>query len=69
MSKLFTAYALLVQGGIEVMDKRVTDILPELIGNAGKNELTYILWEDITVGALMSHMAGTGGVRECTHSM
>jgi CubicO group peptidase (beta-lactamase class C family) len=72
VTKLFTVYALLVMAGIGVFDKPVTDYLPELRRapassssssvNKGGKLLDRIRWE-ITIGALTSHQAGSGGVR------
>lgn len=61
VSKLFTAYAIIAQAGIEVFSHPVTRYLPELAGNATSNPLQRISWDDITVGALLSHQAGSGG--------
>jgi CubicO group peptidase (beta-lactamase class C family) len=75
VTKLFTVYALLVMAGIGVFDKPVTDYLPELRRapassssssssvNKGGKLLDRIRWEEITIGALTSHQAGSGGVR------
>ncbi|OJD11518.1 hypothetical protein AJ78_07732 [Emergomyces pasteurianus Ep9510] len=64
VSKIFTVYAILAQaGGMEVLDHPVTKYLPDLVNDSLKNEnntLGRIAWEDITVGALASHMGGTG---------
>lgn len=66
VSKLFTVYALLVKAGIEVFDKPVTDYLPELRGASPVGEEGYlwnhVRWEEITIGALASHQAGSGGI-------
>ncbi|KKZ64183.1 hypothetical protein EMCG_01531 [[Emmonsia] crescens] len=64
VSKLFTVYAILTHaGGMEVLNHPVTRYLPELANESLKDEdgpLERIAWEDITVGALASHMGGTG---------
>ncbi|RBR18132.1 uncharacterized protein FIESC28_06198 [Fusarium coffeatum] len=62
VSKLFTAYAILVKEGFDVWDKPVTEILPELAGNNKSEPLERIIWEDVTVGALLSQQGGSGGV-------
>ncbi|RFN48822.1 beta-lactamase-like protein [Fusarium flagelliforme] len=62
VSKLFTAYALLVKEGFDVWDKPVTEILPELAGNNKSEPLERVIWEDVTVGALLSQQGGSGGV-------
>lgn len=64
VSKLYTAYAIIVQAGIEVLDHPVTQYLPELAGNSRQDSLTKIIWEDVTVGALAAHQGGTGGPRK-----
>ncbi|KAF4472923.1 hypothetical protein FALBO_186 [Fusarium albosuccineum] len=61
VSKLFTAYAILAKAGFEVFSHPVTRYIPELAGNSSDDPLENIRWEDITVGALASHQAGTGG--------
>lgn len=62
VSKLFTAYAIIAKAGIEVFGHPVTRYLPELAGNKSENPLDRIDWDEITVGALLSHQAGTGGI-------
>lgn len=61
VSKLFTAYAIVAEAGMEVFSHPVTRYLPELVGNATSNPLQAIGWNDITVGALLSQQAGSGG--------
>jgi len=67
VTKLFTAYALLVKAGIGIFDVPVTHYLPELrrvpsAGEDGEDDLIErIRWEEITIGALASHQAGSGG--------
>ncbi|UPK95416.1 hypothetical protein LCI18_006351 [Fusarium solani-melongenae] len=62
VSKLFTAYAIIAKAGMEVFSHPVTRYIPELAGNKSENPLERIDWDDITVGTLLSHQAGTGGV-------
>ncbi|KAK2029048.1 beta-lactamase [Colletotrichum zoysiae] len=62
VSKLFTAYAILAKAGVEVLGHPVTKYIPELLSNSSENSFGRISWEDITVGALASHQAGSGGV-------
>ena len=65
VSKLFTVYAILVTGGgLGVLDYPVTRFLPELIGNADKDPLTHIKWEDVTIGALANQLSGSGQFRK-----
>lgn len=61
VSKLFTAYAIIAQAGIEVFSHPVTRYLPELAGNSTSSPLQRISWNDITIGALLSQQAGSGG--------
>lgn len=61
VSKLFTAYTIIAQAGMEVLSHPVTRYLPELAGNSTRNPLQRIDWNQITVGALLSHQAGSGG--------
>lgn len=61
VSKLFTAYAIIAQAGIEVFSHPVTRYLPELAANGTSSPLQRIDWNDITVGALLTHQAGSGG--------
>lgn len=60
VSKLFTAYAIIAQAGIEVLSHPVTRYLPELASNSTSDPLHKIDWSQITVGALLSHQAGSG---------
>lgn len=61
VSKLFTAYAIIAQAGIEVFSHPVTRYLPELASNSTSNPLQRIDWNDVTVGVLLSQQAGSGG--------
>lgn len=61
VTKLFTVYAIIAKAGIKVFSDPVTKYLPELAGNSSGNPLQRIRWEDITVGALASQQAGSGG--------
>ncbi|KAF5023271.1 hypothetical protein F66182_4652, partial [Fusarium sp. NRRL 66182] len=62
VSKLYTVYAILANAGYDVFHQVVTDYVPELAGNSRDESLDRIIWEDITVGALASQQAGSGGV-------
>ncbi|GLI81751.1 hypothetical protein PoHVEF18_010140 [Penicillium ochrochloron] len=61
VTKLFTAYALLAKGGMEILSQPVTKFLPELAGSSSDDPLLRVRWEDVTVGALAAQQAGTGG--------
>ena len=67
VSKLYTAYAIIAQAGIEVLDHPVTRYLPELGGNSRADFLSNIIWEDVTIGALMSQQGGSGGIRKSSN--
>jgi hypothetical protein len=61
VSKLYTVYSILTHaGGVDVLDHPVIQYLPELKGNSRDDPLSKIAWEDVTLGTLASHMAGTG---------
>ncbi|CEI59953.1 hypothetical protein FVEN_g8243 [Fusarium venenatum] len=62
VSKLYTAYAILANSGFDVVNRPVTEILPELAGNNRSGPTERIIWEDVTIGSLLSHQAGSGGV-------
>ncbi|KAF1952045.1 beta-lactamase [Byssothecium circinans] len=62
VSKLFTAYAIIAKAGIEVFRDPVTKYLPELAStNSSDDPLKHVRWEDVTIGGLASHQAGSGG--------
>jgi CubicO group peptidase (beta-lactamase class C family) len=61
VSKLYTAYAILAAAGIKVLDRPVTDCVPELLGSTRPHTID---WEEVTIGALMSQQGGVGGFRE-----
>lgn len=61
VTKMFTVYAIIAKAGIEVFSDPVTKYIPELGGNSSSDPLERIRWEDITVGALASQQAGSGG--------
>lgn len=61
VTKLFTVYALLAKAGIDIFSHPVTEYIPELVSNTSDSHTEHIRWEDITVGALASHQAGSGG--------
>ncbi|OCL06944.1 putative beta-lactamase [Glonium stellatum] len=58
LSKLFTAYTLLVKAGNLNWNDPVTKYVPELANASTANPIANSQWSDITVGALASHMAG-----------
>lgn len=64
VTKLFAVYAVIAKVGMGVFSDPVTKYLPELKNNSSPsgNPLDHVRWEDITVGALAAHQAGSGGV-------
>ena len=65
VSKVFTVLALLLQDGKIGLDDRVTRFIPELGRGYEDSEdsLETVRWDDVTIGALASHLAGIG--RDC----
>lgn len=68
LSKLFTAYTLLLNDGRKYWDTPVSDILPELKGDGKGSEIEHTGWDEVTVGALASQMGGISSGCECTRS-
>lgn len=64
ISKLFTVYTLLLNGGEKIWDRPVTDYLPELrkalLQPGANSTLDYVQWDQVTIGALASQLAGIG---------
>lgn len=60
ISKLFTVYALLLNSGLEIWLKSVTDFVPELKAAASNNgsAVETVRWQEVTVRALASQLAG-----------
>jgi CubicO group peptidase (beta-lactamase class C family) len=63
ISKLMPVLALLQSGNVS-FDDPVTEYIPELRNAAGATTSSSVAWDDITVGALASHLAGLG--TDCT---
>jgi len=62
-SKLITAYLFLLEAGAEYWNRTVTEFLPELEEAAKKcsakeEPINCIDWDEVTLGAMASHMAG-----------
>lgn len=69
ISKLMPALMILLQKDRVVsMHDPVTKYIPQLAGNKNKSEITSLKWEEITVGALASHLAGLAGDCKSTPS-
>jgi len=68
ISKLFTTYATLLNAGsVDVFQEPITKYLPKLNEyNAKRNDIDQLRWDQITVGALSSHLAGIP--RDCKFS-
>jgi CubicO group peptidase (beta-lactamase class C family) len=63
VSKLFTVYTLLLNGGEAIWDRAVTDYLPELraVSQPGNvSDMDRVQWDKVTVGALASQLSGIG---------
>lgn len=61
LTKLFTVYTFLVEAGDIHFNAPITDYVPELRAIADQKSgdaTTKVSWDDITIGALASHMAG-----------
>ncbi|KAL3476519.1 beta-lactamase/transpeptidase-like protein [Aspergillus californicus] len=63
LTEVFTVWSLLLSGGDQILDDPVTKYLPELVDSRSALEqqedgITYVSWEDVTVGQLASHMSG-----------
>jgi CubicO group peptidase (beta-lactamase class C family) len=68
ITKLFTVLTFLVEAGDVHFNEPVTSFVPELRQAAQKidnalSPIDHVAWEDVTLGALASHMAGIG--RDC----
>lgn len=57
-SKLITAYAMMTQFGFSRVQDPITKYIPELAAAANKTNPLAVSWDDVTIDALMSHMAG-----------
>lgn len=65
ISKLLFLYTFLVEVGHDYWHRSITDFVPELVEaarscSAESDPLTCPDWDDITLGALASHLAGIG---------
>jgi hypothetical protein len=66
LTKIFTIYTWLVQDGDTKWNEPITKYVPELAGRedlAKDDPLTNVNWEEVTIGALASQLAGV--VRDC----
>jgi len=67
VSKLMPVLALLQNGEVSVEDP-VTKYLPSLRNATGTSEVLSVSWDDITIGALMSHLSGLSTDCKSTNS-
>ncbi|TVY39709.1 Beta-lactamase-like protein [Lachnellula occidentalis] len=61
LTKLFTMYTFLIEAGDFYWNAPITDFIAELqaiAANKTGDALTKVSWNDITIGALATHMAG-----------
>ncbi len=58
ISKLITVYATLTEIGDKYWDEPITKYVPELANRKVKNPVYDINWDEVTLGALASHLAG-----------
>jgi CubicO group peptidase (beta-lactamase class C family) len=63
IGKLLTVYSLLATTGVEHLNDPVTKWVPELAEAYYESQVDTAKWQDISIGALASHLAG---VRDCT---
>jgi CubicO group peptidase (beta-lactamase class C family) len=68
ISKLFTAYLLLIEAGDVHFSDPVTKFVPELQAapQALSDDFDFVDWNSVTIGNLASHMSGIGRDCECT---
>jgi CubicO group peptidase (beta-lactamase class C family) len=71
ISKLLFLYTFLVEAGHDYWHRPITDFVPELVEasescSAEADPLTCPDWDEITLGALASHLAGLGRGRPVT---
>ena len=58
LGKFLTVYTLLIATGMRYINDPVTKWIPELAAAESSSEVNMVRWQDITIGALASHMAG-----------
>ena len=66
IAKLLTVYTFLIIDGDENFNQPITKWIPELLGEGDRSREDAVSrpkWEEVTIGALASHMAGIGS--EC----
>lgn len=65
---MFTVWAILIEVGDRIWNEPVTRFVPELATaartlDAKKDPVSYVDWEEVTVGQLASYMSGI--TRDC----
>jgi hypothetical protein len=72
IAKLYTIYLFMVEAGDQYFTRPITDFVPELAQAAldARDSVNATQWEDITIGALASQMAGIArdGITHPCHS-
>jgi CubicO group peptidase (beta-lactamase class C family) len=63
LGKFLTVYALLIATGMRYINDPVTKWVPELTAADDGSDVNVVRWQEITIGALASHMAGL--TKEC----
>ena len=68
LTQIFTVWTFLVEAGSSYWDDAVTKHVPELVDASSKlsaqqDPVSYVDWEEVTLGMLASHLAGIG--RDC----
>lgn len=61
LTKVFTVYNFLLNAGDEIWNSPITKYIPELAAIANRSSsdpIAYTAWDDVTIGALATQMAG-----------
>jgi CubicO group peptidase (beta-lactamase class C family) len=58
LGKVLTVYTLLAATGMRYINDPVTKWVPELAAAESGSEVSTVRWQEMTIGALASHMAG-----------
>lgn len=63
LTEIFTVWSLLIGDGDNILDEPVTEYLPELKDGVPGQDIERVVWDEVTVGQLASHMSGLA--RDC----